>query len=322
MEDLSYETADVGRVAAKSKAGPARPKGLAKQVAKTNMAGPMVKKSIAKTKKEPKQAPMKAPMKCSVDQEKLAEELFKELENLAEAAASAPPKRWKPGRSIRLGSDCAGLGSDYVSLTVILDDSIQVKTKFVAEMDENKLQWLRAIASHLGNDTPDIVYKNVLERDNDTAPDLDVFVSGAPCPPFSSAGTGGGMADSRGWVLLHSVKYVLQKKPPVFVLENVKGLISDKHKWILKRISKCLSKAGYKCYCSLLNTEEHGIPQSRPRVYLVALLKNCIARPFQFPDPVNYQSSLKRFLAKDHGAKKATKLSEVAAKNVKRATLV
>ena len=49
MEDLSYETADVGRVAAKSKAGPARPKGLAKQVAKTNMAGPMVKKSMAKT---------------------------------------------------------------------------------------------------------------------------------------------------------------------------------------------------------------------------------------------------------------------------------
>ena len=284
MDDLSYETADVGHVAAKSKAGPARPKGLAKQVAKTNMAGPMVKKSIAKTKKEPKQAPMKAPMKCSVDQEKLAEELFKELENLAEAAASAPPKTWKPGRSIRLGSDCAGLGSDYVSLTVILDDSIQVKTKFVAEMDEHKLQWLRAIASHLGNDTPDIIYKNVLERDNDTAPDLDVFVSGAPCPPFSSAGTGGGMADSRGWVILHSVKYVLQKKPPIFVLENVRGLISDKHKWILKRISKCLSKAGYKCDGSLLNTEEHGIPQSRPRVYLVAILKNCIARPFQFPD--------------------------------------
>ena len=49
MEILSYETADVGPVAAKSKAGPARPKGLAKQVAKTNMAGPMVKKSIAKT---------------------------------------------------------------------------------------------------------------------------------------------------------------------------------------------------------------------------------------------------------------------------------
>ena len=143
-----------------------------------------------------------------------------------------------------------------------------------------------------------------------------------PPAPHSHRQGQGGMADSRGWVILHSVKYVLQKKPPIFVLENVRGLISDKHKWILKRISKCLSKAGYKCDCSLLNAEEHGIPQSRPRVYLVAILKNCIARPFQFPDPVNYQLSLKRFLAKDHGAKKATKLSEVAAKNVKRATLV
>ena len=72
-----------------------------------------------------------------------------------------------------------------------MDDSIQVKTKFVAEMDENKLQWLRAIASHLGNDTPDIVYKNVLERDNDTAPDLDIFVSGAPAPHSHRQGQGG-----------------------------------------------------------------------------------------------------------------------------------
>ena len=328
MEDLSFETADGdGRVTAKSKAKPScparQPKGpVKKREAKTRspsskmMAGPMVKKSIAKTRKAPK-----APMKSNVDQEKLAEELFEELEGLAAEAAASTPKMWRQGRTIRLGSDCAGLGSDYVSLRIILDDSIKIKTKFVAEMDENKLQWLKAIASFLGNDTPEIIYKNVLERDNDNAPDLDIFVSGAPCPPFSSAGAGGGMADSRGWLILHSVKYVLRKRPPIFVLENVRGLTTAKHKWILKRISKCLTKAGYKCHCSLLSTEEHGIPQSRPRVYLVAILKKCIARPFQFPDPVDYQSSLKRFLGKDHGAKK-TKLSEVAAANVKRAMLV
>ena len=162
-------------------------------------------------------------------------------------------------------------------------------------MNATKLQWLQAIESHLGNSTPDVIYADVMNRDR--APDVDVMISGAPCPPFSSAGKGKAMADARGWLLLSSVKYAVMRKPLVLGLENVKGLANVKNKWILKRIQRILKLAGYKCYCAVMDTKEHGIPQSRPRVYLIASLKKHLRpdRPFSFPEPVP-QPRLKRFL--------------------------
>ena len=190
----------------------------------------------------------------------------------------------------------------------------------MAEMNATKLQWLQAIESHLGNSTPDVIYADVMNRDR--APDVDVMISGAPCPPFSSAGKGKAMADARGWLLLSSVKYAVMRKPPVLGLENVKGLANVKNKWILKRIQRILKLAGYKCYCAVMDTKEHGIPQSRPRVYLIASLKKHLRpdRPFSFPEPVP-QPRLKRFLMNAGKVEKKTKLSKRVLSNVARAIL-
>ena len=146
-------------------------------------------------------------------------------------------------------------------------------------------------------------------------------MSGAPCPPFRSAGKGKGMADPRGWLLLSSVKYAIVKRPPVFGSENVKGLASRGNKWILKRIQRILKLAGYKCFCAMMDTREHGVPQSRPRIYLIALLVKHLHpdRPFSFPEPIP-QPRLKRFLVNTANFEKA-KLSKGPLANVRRAIL-
>ena len=69
---------------------------------------------------------------------------------------------------------------------------------------------------------------------------------------------------------MHTLKYVLVQLPVIFVLENVKGLADKKNKWILKRMKRILEKVGYKVSCQLVYTKQHGVPQSRPRIYLVA----------------------------------------------------
>ena len=147
-------------------------------------------------------------------------------------------------------------------------------------------------------------------------------MSGAPCPPFSSAGTVKGLADPRGWLLLSSVKYAIVKRPPVFGSENVKGLASRGNKWILKRIQRILKLAGYKCYCAMMDTREHGVPQSRPRIYLIALLVKHLHpdRPFSFPEPIP-QPRLKRFLVNTANFEKKAKLSKGPLANVRRAIL-
>ena len=42
----------------------------------------------------------------------------------------------------------------------------------------------------------------------------------------------------------------------------------------------------YNIYYEILNTRAHGIPQNRPRVYFVGILKVCDRGDFKFPAPV------------------------------------
>lgn len=191
---------------------------------------------------------------------------------------------------------------------------VRVKTKFIAECDEVKVAWLKAMEAHLGDDTPDYVYRDIRNRDCSTAPSVDVFVSGAPCPPFSSAGLRKSLADKRGWLILWSLRYIIEKQPQVAVLENVQGLVQQKNKWILQRVKRLLEKLGYQVKCQIMNTKDHGIPQNRPRVYLVALMRSCLVRGrvFEFPRPIPC-AKLNQFLKRGGTP---CKLSAAAAKNV------
>ena len=207
MEDLDFTLDDDDRCSAskmkKSKKPAQKKECLKKPVGRSAMktlrAKAMTKKTSMNVATKKKTA-SKITKKESAQQQ-LVEEFFKELEDLARLAAEqedGKSVRLTPRGTIRLGSDCAGIGSDFVSLRISVEHGVRIKNKFVAEKDENKLQWLKAIESHLGHSTPDIIYKDVMQRDNEHAPDVDILMSGAPCPPFSSAGKGKGMADPRG----------------------------------------------------------------------------------------------------------------------------
>ena len=116
-----------------------------------------------------------------------------------------------------------------------------------------------------------MIYADVMNRDH--APDVDLMISGVPCPPFSAAGKRKAMADARGCLLLSSVKYDVMRKPPVFGLENVRGLANVKNKWILKRIQRILKLAGYKCYCAVMDTMQGAWHSTKPSGSLL----DCVA---------------------------------------------
>ena len=70
---------------------------------------------------------------------------------------------------ITLGSDCSGLGSDFVALKLAFGPDIQL-TKFAAESDETKMTWLNAVASHVGDETPDLIYHRTFGTGTTTQP--------------------------------------------------------------------------------------------------------------------------------------------------------
>ena len=122
-------------------------------------------------------------------------------------------------------------------------------------------------------------------------------MAGPPCQSWSSAGNHAGLDDlkGRGIVFYHCLNYICGKRPRVAVIENVKGLQSGHVEEFLD-ILKILTKADYDVTWEILDAAEHGLPQSRPRVYIVAIRLDSKKHDFTFPAPVSNRPDVDLFL--------------------------
>ena len=122
--------------------------------------------------------------------------------------------------------------------------------------------------------------------------DFDLLTGGFPCQTFSVAGKGMGELDSRGTLFNEIIRIAEVKNPRYMLLENVKGLMSKKHKPTFDKIISELYRIGYFVKWKVLNTKEHGIPQNRERVFFCCFRYWNDFCNFKFPD----KEELKIFL--------------------------
>lgn len=114
-------------------------------------------------------------------------------------------------------------------------------------------------------------------------PDFDILFAGFPCQPFSYAGNKLGFEDkARGTLFFDIVRIIKEKKPKMFLLENVKGLRSHDKGRTLNTILAELEVLGYDTHWTILNSLDYGVPQSRERWYCVGFDKKL---NFKFPEP-------------------------------------
>lgn len=123
-------------------------------------------------------------------------------------------------------------------------------------------------------------------RDLKTAniPDCDGFIGGPPCQSWSLGGKMKGLDDERGRLFLNYIKIIEAKKPKFFVIENVAGIVSDKHFKTFHGFLSTLGDAGYRVKFSVLNAADYGVPQTRIRVFIVGF-RNDLSKDFIFPAP-------------------------------------
>ena len=115
-------------------------------------------------------------------------------------------------------------------------------------------------------------------------PDFDVLCGGFPCQPFSNAGFKKGFEDHRGNLFFNIAKIIEKKKPSAFFLENVRGVINHDNGNTFKTIQKILkSDLGYSFYWKVVKGTDFGVPQLRPRLYMVGFKDADI--DFEFPKP-------------------------------------
>jgi len=112
--------------------------------------------------------------------------------------------------------------------------------------------------------------------------DFDLLVGGFPCQAFSIAGKRLGFEDTRGTLFFDIVRILKAKFPRLFVLENVKGLLSHDNGRTFRTIITTLDELRYDLQWQVLNSKNFGVPQNRERVFIVGHLRGT-PRPKVFP---------------------------------------
>ena len=105
---------------------------------------------------------------------------------------------------------------------------------------------------------------------------------GFPCQPFSNAGFKKGFEDERGNLFFYIAKIIEKKKPDAFFLENVRGMLNHNEGKTFTTIQKILKEdLGYSFHHKIIKGTDFGVPQYRPRLYMVGFRDKNIK--YEFP---------------------------------------
>ena len=113
-------------------------------------------------------------------------------------------------------------------------------------------------------------------------PDFDILCAGFPCQPFSQAGYRKGFADIRGTLFFEIAEIIKIKRPKAFFLENVRGLYTHDGGRTFETIKRALmDDLGYSFHHSIVKASDHGLPQHRPRLFMIGFQDPSVK--FEFP---------------------------------------
>lgn len=180
------------------------------------------------------------------------------------------------------GAGGLGLGFLEAGFTPIL----------VNEIDKNCCKTLR-------ENHPDmhIVEQDMQSLDLDQyAGKVDALIGGVPCQSFSVLGRKKGLDDPRGQLILQFGELIRICKPKIFMIENVKGLVTHMKGKTFASVIDLLKKDGdYNVVYKVLNAKDFGVPQSRERVFIVGVRID-IQKSFIFPTPLQDKICLRDVL--------------------------
>jgi len=124
----------------------------------------------------------------------------------------------------------------------------------------------------------------------------DVIIGGPPCQGFSYAGPTKDPKDPRNSLFNNFVKWVEVLQPKVFIMENVRGLLTGKNEKgekVIEIIKSAFQSIGYTVKIWELNAANYGVPQNRERIFIVG---NKLGVEISDPPITHYLPSQKKKL--------------------------
>lgn len=181
-------------------------------------------------------------------------------------------------------------------------------------------EWDEAAKQTYYNNYGEVPFGDITkEETKQLIPDyFDVLCAGFPCQPFSNAGLKKGIEDTRGTLFYHIAEILRDHQPKAVFLENVKGLISNDGGKTIRTVLRTITDMGYRCNISeellekgstaklkaecsemVLSAKDYGVPQSRPRIYIILWRNDINIEQFIYPKPENKKTCVGNILEKN-----------------------
>lgn len=184
--------------------------------------------------------------------------------------------------------------------------SLEIEEKYCETLRLNHPDW-----NVINEDIMNLTAADVLELSNlEDGQEIDLIAGGSPCQSFSTQGRRQSFADPRGQAMLKYIDLIMELRPRVFLLENVKGLLSaslvhrplnerggdnppltedempgSALRFLLNRIH------GYNVKFETLNAANYGVAQKRERVFIIGV-RDDIEQEFNFPEPTHNRTGV------------------------------
>lgn len=146
----------------------------------------------------------------------------------------------------------------FKTVIALDNDAVAAKT-FKRNMPDSKVV--------VGDITDEKVKKEVITLSRKLG--VNMIIGGPPCQGFSNKGKKLGLDDSRNFLFREFLEFVECLEPEVFVIENVRGILTTSNGWFRDQIIHKINDLGYYVNYGILNSRDFGVPQSRERAFFI-----------------------------------------------------
>jgi DNA (cytosine-5)-methyltransferase 1 len=194
---------------------------------------------------------------------------------------------------MKIGTLFSGIGSPEQGAKRVYDD---LELVFACEWDKYARE---SFTSNYEIENKHF-HKNIADMDGTQYKNkVDIVIGGSPCQDFSLAGLRKGIDGNRGILIYEYIRIIQEVEPPIFIYENVKGMLSDKGGKTIKDFVQAFREMGYHCHYEVLNTKDYGVPQNRERIFLVGFKDSEHYHNFSFAPKIKLEKRLKDILEDD-----------------------
>lgn len=210
-------------------------------------------------------------------------------------------KSMKKLTGISFFTGAGGLDMGFIEAGFDIKLCVEIEEKYCSTLKTNHPDWNVKQGNIMEYNQERVLKEAGLSKQDS----IDVVIGGSPCQSFSTAGNRQAFGDPRGKAMLKYVELVQELQPKVFLLENVRGLLSAslKHRPLKERSSdfppltddekpgsalKYLLKKfkDYHIKIYLINAADYGVAQKRERVFIIGV-RSDLENTFDLPEPTH-----------------------------------